>query len=443
MQYSILETFRHNLYHDCFTRAADALFELADALLTDTNARSFVELSLAACFRRQWSSLYAALDHGRIDRKALAQLFFDFLPGRLSGTRLVLGIDTSSILRPEAHTSPDRTLVYQANLPHGSVPVAPGWSFSSLVVLPNPSSSWTYVLDNRRIASSESATSIGVAQLQEALPRLVAGYHRPVLLLDRRYSSAPWLQASAKLPTDQMVRARGDQVLYRPAPARSGKPGRPRLDGARFKGSDPTTHGPADASWSGHDARGKPVTVSLWQGLHVRKAREVTVSVIQISRPAAMDSKRDPRISWFWWLGEACPAAEELADLYARRFGQEHGYRFDKQDLLWDSVRVRTPEQMQRWTDVVAMVRNQLVLAQREAEAMLRPWERTTRAVTPAQVRRAMGKIIGQLGTPARAPQPRGKAPGRAKGSTVKRAPRCEVIRKSPRKAKTARKRRC
>jgi hypothetical protein len=29
--------------------------------------------------------------------------------------------------------------------------------------------------------------------------------------------------------------------------------------------------------------------------------------------------------------------------LYARRFGQEHGYRFDKQDLLWAAPRVRTP----------------------------------------------------------------------------------------------------
>ena len=77
------------------------------------------------------------------------------------------------------------------------------------------------------------------------------------------------------------------------------------------------------------------------------------------------------------------------------------------------------------------------------AEVLLRPWERDTRAATPRQVRRAMGKIIGQLGTPARAPQPRGKAPGRAKGSTIKPAPRCEVIRKSPRKAKTTRKRRC
>lgn len=147
MQYSILETFRHNLYHGCFTRAADALFDLADALATDTTARSFVELSEAACFQRQWSSLYAALADGRIDRPSLQWLFASMLPQRLVGQRLVLGLDTSALARPDAQTSPDRTLVYQANLPTGAAPVVPGWLFSTLVVLPDPSlrgrMSWT------------------------------------------------------------------------------------------------------------------------------------------------------------------------------------------------------------------------------------------------------------------------------------------------------------
>ena len=69
MQWSILETFRHNLYHGgCFTRGADALFDLIDALLTDPSARSFVERSPAASFQRTWSSLYAGLEDGCIDR---------------------------------------------------------------------------------------------------------------------------------------------------------------------------------------------------------------------------------------------------------------------------------------------------------------------------------------------------------------------------------------
>jgi hypothetical protein len=281
-----------------------------------------------------------------------------------------------------------------------------------------------------------------VQQLQAVLPRLPAVCGRPVVLLDRRYSNGPWVQASADLPTDQLIRARRDQVLYRPPPPRSGKPGAPRKDGPRFKGSDPTTHGPPDGAWSGVDAHNRPVQVSYWQGLHLRKARDVALTVVRIIRTSARGTKRDPRESWFWWLGGSVPDGPELAGLYPRRFGQEHGYRFDKQDLLWARPRVRTPEQMERWTDLVAVVHNQLVLARPGVEGERRPWEARTRSTTPRQVRRAMGRIIAQIGTPARRPQRRGKAPGRAPGAVVKRAERYAVVRKSPPKAQAPPKRR-
>jgi hypothetical protein len=435
MQYTILEVYRHNLYHECFTRAADALFDLADALLTDTAAGSLIELSEAACFRRGWPSLYAALSDGQIDRTALIRVFTELLPQRLVGTRLLLGLDTSSILRPEADTSKDRTLVYRSNLPADATPVGPGWSFSALVVLPDPVSSWTYILDHRRVPSTETATTIGVAQLQAVLPKVHTGGQRPVLLLDRRYSNTPWVTASASLPTDQMIRARADQVLYRPAPAPTGKRGAPRKDGARFQGSQLTTHGPPDADWIGVDAKAQTVQVSCWSGLHLRKARAVALTAVRIIRSGTRCTKRDPREAWFWWLGGPLPPLEELAGLYPRRFAQEHGYRFDKQDLLWAAARVRTPEQMERWTDLVAVVHNALVLARPRVDAERRPWEAGSRPATPRQVRRAMGKIIAQLGTPARPPQPRGKAPGRAVGAVVKRAERHAVVRKSPPKA--------
>lgn len=436
MDCTILELYRHNLYHECFTRAADALFELTDALLTDVTAGSLIELSQAACFRRGWPSLYEALEDGQIERTALIRLFVDLLPQRMVGSRLVLGLDTSSILRPEAETARDRTLVYRANLPSSATPVGPGWCFSALVVLPEPVSSWTYILDHRRVPSNQTATSIGVAQLQAVLPKLGPLCGRPVLLLDRRYSNAPWVEASAALPTDQLIRARCDQVLYRQPPPPSGKRGAPRKDGARFKGSDPTTYGQPDADWTGVDAQGRTLQVSCWQGLHLRKARAVSITVVRILRSGARGTKRDPRESWFWWLGERLPAEPELAALYPRRFGQEHGYRFDKQDLLWARPRVRTPEQMERWTDLVAIVHNQLVLARPGVEGERRPWEARTRLSSPRQVRRAMGRIIAQLGTPARPPQRRGKAPGRAVGARIKPAERYAVVRKSPPKAK-------
>lgn len=436
MDYTTLIDFRTDVY-ESFTRAADAMFDLADALLTDTQAQSFIELALSPAFRRRWPSIYAALEDGIIDQAALRQAFVAAMPAVPVGKRLVMGIDASSLARPEAHTSADRTHVYQANTPHGATPTVPGWSFSAVVALDQPVSSWSYILDHQRIASTSDPVTVGASQLAALLPLLDV---RPIVLLDRYYSQAPWLHATATLPVDQFMRARSDHVLYRAAPPRTGKPGRPRLDGDRFQGRDATTHGIPDATATLTDTVGRTIQVAIWHHLHIRKARSVDLSVVRITRSFATDTKRDPRESWFWWHGEDLPPLAEVGTLYGHRFGQEHGYRFDKQDLLWDTAHVRTPAQIERWTQIVAMVHNQIVVARTLGIGERRPWESTRRPASPQQVRRAMARRICDLGTPAAPPQPRGKAPGRAVGATVKRAPRHPVIRKTPKTTKTKQK---
>ena len=68
-----LRGFRRSFY-EWFRRRRDALFELADAILTaDGTAPSPAHLSLQPPHRRGWGSLYAALWRGRIDEEALAE----------------------------------------------------------------------------------------------------------------------------------------------------------------------------------------------------------------------------------------------------------------------------------------------------------------------------------------------------------------------------------
>ncbi|MFE7353951.1 transposase, partial [Streptomyces sp. NPDC057543] len=62
-----LSRFRGEFY-SCLTRRADALFELADAVLcADGPVRSLVELSLVGEHRRGHGGLYDALSAGRVD----------------------------------------------------------------------------------------------------------------------------------------------------------------------------------------------------------------------------------------------------------------------------------------------------------------------------------------------------------------------------------------
>ena len=96
--------------------------------------------------------------------------------------------------------------------------------------------------------------------------------------------------------------------------------------------------------------------------MHIKDARWLEVTVIQVVHPHAANTERDPRVSWLVWIGDQQADLVAIALGYALRFSQEHGYRFEKQSLLWDVPRVRTPEQFERWSHLVAIAHNHLVV---------------------------------------------------------------------------------
>ena len=437
MNLNTLNNFRHEVY-GCFDRAADALFNTVDALLTETQAQSFPELSLSPFFERRWGSLYEGFEDGQIDQERLRRVFARYLLQPVKGERVWLGIDATSIERPQSKTSPDRTVVYKPNLPESSKPISYGWQFSTIVLLPAQPSSWTAILDQQRIRSDQTSVEVAASQLRQLAP-LLSG--RPIVATDRWYSCAPFLLATEGLPFDKLLRLKRKRVLYRAAPAPTGKRGAPRKDGERFQCGNPSTYGEAAGSWQGTDANGHAVEITWWTRLHLPKARHLEVTVIRVLRQHATDRRRDPRESWFLWDGEVDARLPAVALGYRRRYSHEHGYRFDKQALLWTEPRLRTPAQFARWSQIVAIVHNLLVLAWPQVQAVLRPWETSQRPASPQQVRRAMAKIVAQLGTPAHPPKPRGKSPGRPKGAVITPAPRHPVVYKTKPKPKKGRKR--
>jgi len=404
----------------------------ADALLSHTEAQSLIELSLSPYFERRWSSLYDAFDNAKIDRGALQKLLMGALPALPDGQRRVFGVDASSIPRPLSGTARDRSYVHASNLPEGSKPVVAGWQFSVIALLPQEPSSWTLPVDSVRIPSQYTQAEVARKQLKQLAPLLEES---DLLLGDGYYGSIAFVGLTTGLPCDLLARLAKNRVLYRPAPPRTGKRGAPRKDGTAFKCGDPTTHPTPDGFWEGEDANQHKIEVACWQNLHFKKARSVSVCVIRVTRHGAADTKRDPRVSWFLFVGQTLPPLGEIPATYARRYSLEHGFRFDKQDLLWEQARLRTPEQFQHWTDLVACVHVQLGLA-RELAAERRPWERNPRPASPQQVRRAMGGILRQLGTPAKACRVRGKSPGRSPGAVIKKATRYKVVFKATEKTK-------
>jgi len=428
------------MYH-CFGNAKDALFNLVDALASEAAARSFPELSFSPFFERSWASLYEALEDGQIDAERLRQLFVDFAPLPPAGELVFVGVDTSNLYRPEAETAEDRTLVPIANLPKNTHAASPGWVFSHVVLLPRQAGQATFVLDTARVASTELVTQVAARQLRAVVALLLARGLHPIMVGDRWYACAPFLTRLADVEAASLLRVKSNRVFYRPAPERlAGQLGASRKDGERFQCKDESSHGDPDETWEGGDAKGARIQVRCWNHLHLRTAREIEVSVIQIIRYGASGKARDPKVSWFVWKGDRPAPLADISPIYRLRYSQEHGYRFDKQELFWDGPRLSTPQRTERWTQLVACAHNLLVLARPLLQGSYRPWEARCAVPTLAQVRRAMPSLLHQLGTPARAPQQRGKAPGRAKGFHPQPRTRHPVIRKTSKKQKKSNK---
>src|SRR5947199_4810105 len=440
MNLNTLQAFRHGMYR-CFGNAKDALCNLVDALSSEAAARSFPELSFSPFFERSWASLYEALEDGQIDAQRLRQLFVDVASLPEAGEIVFLGVDTSNLYRPEAETAQNRTLLPMANLPKHTHAASPGWVMSHVVLLPTHAGQGTFILDTARVASTELATEVAARQLRAVVALLRARGLHPIILGDRWYACAPFLTRLADVEACCLLRVKSNRVFSRPAPARlPGQLGDSRKDWERFQCRDESSHGEADETWEGLDAKGARIEVRCWNHLHLRTARWLEVSVIQIIRYGASGKARDPKSSWFVWKGECCAPLAEISPTYRLRYSHEHGYRFDKQELLWDEPRLSTPQRTERWTHIVACAHNLLVLARPLTEGCYRPWETRSSVPTLTQVRRAMPTLLHQLGTPARAPQQRGKAPGRAKGFHPKPRTRHPVIRKTSKKQKTSKK---
>src|SRR5258706_1847700 len=132
-----LASCRRELY-GCFTARADALFELADAVLcADGPVKTLVGLSLAPEHQRGHGALYDAVNCGRVEiarlRRAVAGLP---LPGWGDG-RIRLGVDVSPWLHPGAATSPDRLFCHVYGRGKGQARMIPGWPLY-LVAAPDP-----------------------------------------------------------------------------------------------------------------------------------------------------------------------------------------------------------------------------------------------------------------------------------------------------------------
>ncbi len=241
-------------FYSCLTARSGALFELADAVLCgDGPVKSLAELSLVGEHRRGHGGLYAALAQGRVDADRMRQALASVPLPRAADGRLVLAVDVTCWLRPDAHTSPERILCHTYGRGKDQHIPVPGWPYSIVCALEPGRSSWTAPLDALRLAPGDDTATVTARQLRELVERLItagqwqAGDPEVLVIADAGYDAPRLAHLLRDLPVQVLARMRSDRVLRRPAPPRQPHTmGRPPRHGGEFVFGQPDTWGIPD-----------------------------------------------------------------------------------------------------------------------------------------------------------------------------------------------------
>ena len=192
-----LRAFRAEL-HACLTRRADALLELADALLCAPAIPSLAHLSLEAVHQRGWGSTYAALAHGRVDVEALRDLLARH---PLHDGEPIYAVDVSTWPRCDAETSPERGFYYHPSRHSAGQPIVAGWAFQWICQLGFARGSWTAPLDACRLHPMENHNQVAVSQIRTLVARLPTGDQTVPLLSSTPATTRPaWGWGSGTSP---------------------------------------------------------------------------------------------------------------------------------------------------------------------------------------------------------------------------------------------------
>lgn len=463
-----LEQFRYEVYQN-FDNRADTLMELLDAMCSMPQANSVVEYSLAASFRRSYSTIFKAIGKVVLPEMWLPHRLAPYLRCPKQWPFWLLLADVTPQPRQHAKTLSDRGMVHTPEVVKGKLPVTIGHQYSTVAVGLEPetgvSSSWVLPLLTQRVATDEDKEMVGAGQIaslmqDQALP---FSHALTVEAVDSSYSKPAYLHAHRKFPNMVTIaRSKGNRVFYRPhvptdEEIENAGAGHPTWYGERFALSDPESWGEPDETWAQWETsrRGKryKVVVTAWHNLLMRgknkperlPMHKYPFTLVRIVRYDEEGNPLFKRPMWLITMGDRRHelSLEHIYQAYATRFDLEHFFRFGKQKLLLVGFQTPEVQREENWWQLVHIAYAQLWMARHVAHALPRPWERNLpalkeRRISPTLAQRDFARIVRQLGTPAQPPKRRGNSPGRRQGTRLLRRQRQRVVVKGQKSAKTA-----
>ena len=353
---------------------------------------------------------------------------------------------------------------------------------------------WVIPLLVNRVSTAETKRAAGLAQMSRLCEDETLPFHTDlsVTVADSDYSAVTFLGGVAAYPNHVTIaRFAGNRTVYRqpPPPQEARGRGHPRWFGAPMSLKDPTTWDKPDdvAETTFTTRKGKVSTVHIegWHDMLLRGTRGLPMHTYPFTlvRIRVLNSQGQlvfRRPLWLIVFGERRNELTlgEIWDAYRQRYDVEHFFRFGKQRLLLDAYQTPETAHEENWWTIVQLAYLQLWFAREEAGSLPRSWERylprfqkghtasaspespstpttsdsvdvipepTTSTSTPlpeehtkrscvpspSDVQRDCGRILQQIGTPARPPKPRGKASGRRAGERLVLRVQLPIIKKS------------
>lgn len=326
-------------FYECLHRRADALFELCDAVLcADGPVDSLVGLSLTVEHRRGHGALYDAVNAGRMQIGRLRRELAGLPLPRDGQGRIMLTVDVSNWLRPDAASAPDRMFCHVYGRGRNAAQLIPGWPYSFVAALEAGRSSWTAVLDAVRLGPADDPTEATAAQVVGVVGRIRAAGQwadgdPPILVVfDAGYDLTRLAWLLRDVPVVVLGRLRSDRVFYLPAAPRvRGQLGRPARHGPAIDLDEPAGHPSTSLSTTTETTRYGTALADAWDCAHQQLQRraawanhdgqlptvEGTLIRLVVDR---LPGDRDPKPVWLWGFYDrprTVRCGQDLADILA------------------------------------------------------------------------------------------------------------------------------
>jgi hypothetical protein len=213
---SDLKSFREQLYNK-FEHRSDSAMDLLDAVCSNNNTSSIVQLSLNPLFRAGYSTLFKTIaeslrpevtEQEKVQPEDISppkeQLFqcldliAQVVPQPEQRPFFLMGQDYTSIGRSFAKSLEDRGMVHQPTQIKGNKPITIGHSYSLIAILPERTEQdapWTIPLEMSRVSTESNSTQQGIAQVHSVLshPNMPWTGKLCVLVVDSAYGNHKFL----------------------------------------------------------------------------------------------------------------------------------------------------------------------------------------------------------------------------------------------------------